>query len=155
MSLLKQVSGIVKKTIDRPSWHEYFMSIALLTSTRSPCHRLHVGCVIVKNNSILSTGYNGFIAGAEHNSIMCEGHEVATIHAEQNAIAQCAKNGVNICGATAYITHFPCINCFKVMIASGIKNIYYNEVYDNKNNEIVIRLANENSIQVLNLNKKK
>lgn len=152
MSLSSKISNIAKLTVNRPSWHDYFMSIALLTSTRSPCERLHVGCVIVKDKSILSTGYNGFIAGAKHNSIMLDGHEVGTIHAEQNAIAQCAKNGVNILNATAYITHFPCINCFKVMIASGIKTMYYNEVYDNKNNDIVIRLANENNINLKKIN---
>ena len=89
------------------SWDDYFSSLSLLISSRSPCHRLHVGCVLVNEKRVLSTGYNGFLPGAEHKSVVKNNHEQATVHAEQNAISYAAKNGVCIKGSTAYITHYP------------------------------------------------
>ena len=80
-------------------------------------------------------GYNGFLAGTDHTSIVRWGHEQATIHAEINAITDAAKRGVSIDGAVAYITHYPCINCFKALASSGIKKIYYS--IDYKNDPIV------------------
>ena len=115
----------------RISWTEYFSELAKLVSKRSPCERLHVGCVLVKENRIISTGYNGFLPGAEHTSIVLDGHEQATVHAEQNAISDCAKRGVCTEGAQAYITHYPCVNCFKVLVAAGVKEIYYLDDYRN------------------------
>ena len=97
------------------SWDEYFISTALLLSCRSSCKRLHVGSVIVKNNRIISGGYNGFLPGAPHTSIIVDNHEIATVHSEQNAIADCANRGVSVKDATIYITHFPCVNCAKII----------------------------------------
>ena len=114
---------------ERITWDEYFMKVAHLISCRSSCNRLHVGCVIVVNNRIISAGYNGFLSGAEHKSVIRDGHEQATVHAEQNAIADCAERGVSTRNATCYITHYPCINCAKILAASGIKTIKYNESY--------------------------
>ncbi len=122
----------------RISWQEYFSELARLVSKRSPCHRLHVGCVLVKHNHIISTGYNGFLPGAAHESIVMDGHEQATVHAEMNAVADCARRGVSVDGATAYITHYPCINCFKALVAAGVKEVFYLEDY--KNNAIVEKL---------------
>jgi len=122
------------KTSGRIDWHDYFMSTALLISSRSPCERLHVGCVLVKNNRIISAGYNGFLSGAEHKSIVEHSHEQATVHAEQNCISDCAKRGVATEGAIAYITHYPCINCFKILVAGGIKKIIYLDDYKNDPN---------------------
>jgi dCMP deaminase len=119
----------------RPSWDEYFKQIALVTSTRSPCERLHVGCVLVQNNRIVSQGYNGFLPGGTHTSIIRDGHEQATVHAEQNAIADCAKRGVSCSDCTAYITHYPCIICTRLLLASGIKHIKY--VHDYRNDSLV------------------
>ena len=116
---------------NRPDWDEYFKSIVTLTATRSPCDRLQVGCVLVKNNRIISQGYNGFIRGTPHKSIVRDGHEQATIHAEQNAIADCANRGTSCDGSTAYITHYPCINCCKILMASGIEEIKYINNYKN------------------------
>ncbi len=130
----------------RISWVEYFSELARLVSKRSPCHRLHVGCVVVKDKHIVSTGYNGFLPGAEHISIVVDGHEQATVHAEQNCIADCARRGVSMDGADVYITHYPCINCFKGLVASGVKGIYYLENY--RNSPIVEALAS-NSLVVL------
>ena len=104
---------------ERISWDDYFMKAATLASIRSPCERLKVGCVLVKNNRLISMGYNGFLAGTDHRSIIRWGHEQATIHAEINAITDAAKRGVSIDDAVAYITHYPCINCFKALASSG------------------------------------
>ena len=117
--------------MDRPSWDDYFKQICLVTKTRSPCERLQVGCLFVKDNRIISQGYNGFLPGCPHQSIVRDNHEQATVHAEQNAIADCAKRGVQCLGSTAYITHYPCIICCRMLIASGIKEIKYIEDYKN------------------------
>ncbi len=129
----KIISDIINKPHDRIDWDDYFISTALLISCRSSCERLHVGCVLVKNNRIISAGYNGFISGAPHNSIVVDNHEQATVHAEMNAVSDCAMRGVNTNGAIAYITHYPCINCFKILISAGIKTIKYLNDYKNDN----------------------
>lgn len=118
---------------DRASWDEYFMSIAQVVATRSTCDRKFVGAVIVRNKTILSTGYNGSIRGLPHCSevghMMEDGHCVATIHAETNAILQAARNGVMIEGASIYVTASPCWNCFKQLANAGIMRICYGEFY--------------------------
>jgi len=121
--------------LNRPSWDDYFTQIVQVTSKRSPCERLQVGCLIVRDNRIISQGYNGFLPGCLHVSIVRNGHEHATIHAEQNAVADCAKRGVSCDGATAYITHFPCIMCCRLLLASGIIHIKY--LNDYKNDSLV------------------
>jgi dCMP deaminase len=115
----------------RPSWDEYFKEIVQVTAKRSPCHRLQVGCLLVKDNRIVSQGYNGFLPGCEHYSIVRDGHEQATVHAEQNAISDCAKRGVSCEDCTAYITHYPCIICCRILLAAGIKHIKYINNYHN------------------------
>ena len=122
---------------ERPSWHEYFKNIVLYTSTRSSCNRLKVGCILVKDNRIISQGYNGFLSGHPHESIVVHDHEISTIHAEQNAIIDCAKRGVSCNESIAYISHFPCINCVKMLVQSGIKELYY--VHDYKNDTETIK----------------
>ena len=137
---------------ERPNWDTYFKKIALVTKERSPCERLQVGCVLVKDNRIVSQGYNGFLPGCPHKSVVRNNHEQATVHAEQNAIADCAKRGVSCKGATAYITHYPCIICTRLLLASGIKEIKYIELY--KVDELVYRFAYQcgvNLIKLLNL----
>jgi dCMP deaminase len=125
------------------------MSIALLASCRSSCDRLKVGSVIVKDHRIISMGYNGFIAGTPHNSIVSEGHEQATVHSEINAITDCAKRGVCLDDSIIYITHYPCINCFKCIASCGIKTIIYMDDY--KNNPIVETLAEDSGIIIVKL----
>ena len=120
----------------RPDWNEYFKNIVLCTAERSPCTRLHVGCILVKDNRIISQGYNGFLANHPHVSVIENGHEIATIHAEINAIIDCAKRGVNCNDSIAYITHYPCINCVKTLVQAGVKKIYY--INDYKNNKELI-----------------
>lgn len=117
----------------RVSWEQYFMNIAKEAATRSTCDRKHVGAVIVRDRTILSTGYNGSIRGMPHcdevGHLMENGHCVATIHAETNAILQAAKNGVMIDGGELFITASPCWNCFKMLANAGIKKVYYGEFY--------------------------
>jgi dCMP deaminase len=117
----------------RASWDEYFMSIAQVVATRSTCPRKYVGAVLVRNRTILSTGYNGSIRGMPHCSdvghMMEDNHCVATIHAEANAIIQAARNGVMIEGAGCYVTASPCWNCFKQLANAGIQRIVYGEFY--------------------------
>lgn len=131
---------------DRPTWNEYFCEIVCATSRRSPCHRLQVGCILVKDNRIISQGYNGFLPGCPHRSIVRDGHEQATVHAEQNALCDCAKRGVSCDGSTAYITHYPCVICIRLLLASGISNIYY--INDYKNDELVELLCNQKGVNI-------
>jgi len=121
---------------DRPTWDEYFIQMATLASTRSPCERLHVGCILTKDSRVISQAYNGYLPGCPHEQILAVGpdnksHEMATVHAEQNAITDCAKRGVSCANSTAYITHYPCINCMKMLCAAGIKDIKYSNDYYN------------------------
>ena len=133
MPLRSTVKKKKEMTKERVSWETYFMNIAKEVSTRSTCDRKHVGAVIVRDKTLLSTGYNGSIKGLPHcNEAGCEmvdGHCIRTSHAEANAIVQAAKNGVKIDGSEIYVTASPCYNCFKLIANSGIKIIFYNELY--------------------------
>src|SRR5579871_1699519 len=117
----------------RASWDRYFMDIAKVVASRSTCPRKFVGAVIVRDRTILSTGYNGSIRGMPHctevGHMMEDGHCVATIHAESNAILQAAKNGVTIGGAACYVTASPCWSCFKQIANAGLRRIVYGEFY--------------------------
>lgn len=119
--------------MDRISWDQYFMNVARVVSSRATCPRKYVGAVIVRDRTILSTGYNGSIRGLPHcdeAGHMMEGnHCVATIHAEMNAVIQAARNGVRIEGAAIYITASPCWSCFKALANAGITRICYGEFY--------------------------
>ena len=134
----------------RPTWEQYFSNLTHLTATRSPCEKLQVGCILVNDNRIVAQGYNGYLPGAKHEQKLRNGHEIATVHAEQNAIADCAKRGVSCLGATAYITHYPCINCMKILCASGISEIKYSNDY---NNDILIKyFAHQSNVKIVKLN---
>ncbi|PNU19552.1 cytidine deaminase [Geothermobacter hydrogeniphilus] len=127
--------------MQRPSWDQYFMDIATLVASRSTCLRRQVGAVMVKGKNILATGYNGTPSGITHCSVTgClreqlkvpsgERHELCRgLHAEQNAIIQAARHGINIDGATLYCTHSPCIICSKMLINAGIRQIVYQVGY--------------------------
>jgi dCMP deaminase len=127
---------------ERPSWEQYFLTITRQVAERSTCKRAKVGAVIVRDKNILATGYNGAPAGLAHcTEVGCLIYEsktpsgdieencYRTIHAEINAIAQAAKNGVSIRDAAIYVTHTPCIHCMKVLINTGIKQIFYERDY--------------------------
>jgi dCMP deaminase len=136
----------------RASWDEYFMNIARVVATRATCDRKHVGAVVVREKTILSTGYNGSIRGLPHCSeaghMMEEGHCVRTVHAEANAIIQAAKNGVAIDGATVYTTASPCWPCFKLIANSGAQRIVFGEFYrDNR----IFEYAQQLGIELVSL----
>lgn len=135
--------------MERPSWNEYFKEIVLATLKRSPCERLKVGCLLVLDNRIISQGYNGFLPGCPHTSIIRNNHEQATVHAEQNAICDCAKRGVSCNGAVAYISHFPCLICARLLLASGITKIFY--VYDYKNDVLVDIFCKQKNVEIIQL----
>ncbi len=124
-------------TPPRPSWDEYFMDIAFTVATRSTCDRAHVGAVLVRDRRILATGYNGAPAGLPHcdeaGHLMIDGHCVRTLHAEQNAIIQAALHGINTEGATAYVTHQPCLTCAKMIINAGVRRVVYAGNYPDEN----------------------
>ncbi|MBZ4219544.1 MAG: dCMP deaminase family protein [Chlorobium sp.] len=145
----------------RLGWHEYFMSVADLISRRATCTRGHIGAVIVRENSILSTGYNGAPSGLPHcNDSNCriyrsihpdgtvEENCVNAIHAEINAIAQAAKHGVSIKDSDIYITASPCIHCLKVLINVGIKTIYYAKPYKIEHIDELLRLSGIRLVQI-------
>lgn len=119
----------------RPSWDEYFMATAVLLASRSNCERLNVGCVIVtggsRRNRIVAAGYNGWLPGTPHVSRVRDNHEMSTVHAEQNAVADAARRGSSVEGCTAYVTHYPCINCAKILAAAGIAEVKYHIDYNN------------------------
>jgi len=136
----------------RVDWHTYFMNIARQAATRSTCDRKNVGAVIVRDKTILSTGYNGSIRGMPHcddvGHLMEGGHCVATVHAEANAIIQAAKNGVRIEDAEIYTTASPCWNCFKLIANAGIRTIYYGEFYRDHRS---IEIAGQVEIRLIDL----
>jgi dCMP deaminase len=137
----------------RPSWDEYFMATATLIASRSNCERLNVGCVVVtagaRKNRIVAAGYNGWLPGTPHVSRLRDNHEQATVHAEQNAIADAARRGSSVDGCTAYVTHFPCINCAKILAAAGIAEVKYREDYNN--DPLVTSVLDDAGVKVIKL----
>ncbi|HJF20312.1 MAG TPA: ComE operon protein 2 [Enterococcus columbae] len=119
----------------RIPWPQYFMAQAVLLSLRSTCTRLEVGATLVKDRRIIAGGYNGAVGGdnhcIDHGCYVVEGHCIRTIHAEMNALLQCAKLGISTKDAEIYVTHFPCIHCTKAILQAGIKKIYYLHDYHN------------------------
>jgi len=138
--------------VQRLGWDEYFMSIARVVASRSTCDRRHVGAVLVRDRTILSTGYNGSIRGMPHcddvGHMMENGHCVATIHAEANAIIQAARNGVKIDGATVYVTASPCWNCFKMLANAGVSRVVFGEFYGD---ERIVDVASRIGIELVEL----
>uniref|UniRef100_A0A7C3J6W4 dCMP deaminase family protein n=1 Tax=candidate division WOR-3 bacterium TaxID=2052148 RepID=A0A7C3J6W4_UNCW3 len=149
----------------RPSWDEYFMEITKLVASRATCLRRKVGAIIVKDRHILSTGYNGPPKGVKHcdelggclrdklNIPSGERMELSrAVHAEQNAIIQAAKLGINIEGADMYVTNQPCFICAKMIINAGIKRVIINEGYPDKYAYEILKEAN---VELIVLNEKK
>lgn len=122
----------MKKRID---WDQYFMVQATLLASRSTCKRLSVGAVLVRDKRIIAGGYNGSVSGDDHcideGCYLRDGHCVRTIHAEMNAILQCARFGMSTDGASLYVTDFPCLQCTKSLLQAGIKEINYIRNYHN------------------------
>lgn len=118
---------------DRASWDSYFMALARQVATRATCDRKHVGAVIVRDRTVLSTGYNGSLPGRPHcddvGHELVDGHCVATVHAETNAVAQAARTGVRIDGATCYTTASPCWPCYRLLVSAGVVRVVFDEFY--------------------------
>ncbi len=136
----------------RVSWNRYFMNLALQAATRSTCPRKHVGAVIVRDKTILSTGYNGSIRGADHcteaGCLMEGDHCVRTVHAEANALVQAARHGIRLEGAEIYVSASPCFACFKLIANAGITTIFFGELY---RDEKVLHFAAEAGIRMIHL----
>jgi dCMP deaminase len=143
----------------RPSWDEYFMSLAELVAKRSTCLRRQVGAALVNDKHILTTGYNGAPRGIQNclELGIClrqemkvpssERHELCRgSHAEQNAITQASYHGVQIRGATLYCTHMPCIICTKMIINAGIKRIVFKNFYPD---DLAVQMLNESKIELV------
>ncbi|MFA6910096.1 MAG: cytidine/deoxycytidylate deaminase family protein [Candidatus Cloacimonadaceae bacterium] len=142
----------------RPSWQQYFMKMAFLVSTRSTCLRRAVGAALVRDNQLISTGYNGSPKGSPHcaetgclreqNNIPSgEKHELCRgVHAEQNAIIQAAINGSSTRGAILYCTHQPCSICAKMIINAEIKTVYIANSYPD---ELATNLFRESGIEMI------
>lgn len=142
----------------RPTWDQYFVDITILVATRSTCLRRQVGALLVKGRNILATGYNGTPSGIRHcEETGClrerlkvssgERHELCRgLHAEQNAIIQAARHGVNIDGSTLYCTTMPCIICTKMLINAGINRIVYVEGYAD---ELAREMVEESGIEIV------
>lgn len=119
----------------RIPWNQYFMAQAQLLAMRSTCERLKVGATIVRDKRVIAGGYNGSVSGDVHcideGCYVVDEHCVRTIHAEMNAILQCAKFGIPTQGVAVYVTHFPCLQCTKMLLQAGISQIYYLKDYRN------------------------
>jgi len=141
----------------RPAWDDYFMKITGVVSERATCVKRSVGAIIVKDNRILSTGYNGAPKGMKHcGEVGCirkemnvpsgQRHELCRgLHAEQNAIVQAAWHGVKIEGGTMYCTYQPCVICVKMMLNAGIKRLVYSGSYPD---ELAMKMIQESGLAV-------
>lgn len=137
----------------RASWDHYFMRIAEEVASRATCDRKHVGAVLVRDKSILATGYNGSIRGLPHcddvGHLMIDNHCARTVHAEANAIAQAARHGARVDGATAYVTATPCWGCFRLLVNAGIARVVYGDDY--RVDEQVVQAAAALNIELVRL----
>lgn len=135
---------------ERISWDEYFMLQAVALASRSTCQRLSVGAVLVRDKRLIASGYNGSVGGDDHcldvGDLIVDGHCIRTIHAEQNALLQCAKYGVPVDGAEVYVTDFPCANCTKMLLQAGIKKINYLRNYNN--DDFAMHLINLKGVEL-------
>ncbi len=134
----------------RPTWDEYFLKLAMLASERATCPRMHCGCVLVRDRFVLATGYNGALPGQPHcdeaGCLIVDNHCVRTNHAEINALVQAAIHGINIKGATAYITNMSCTTCAKALIAAGIKRVV---VFSDFHDTLATQFYSENGVEIV------
>ncbi len=136
----------------RPSWDEYFLKLAMLASERATCPRMHCGCVLVKDRFVLATGYNGSLPGQPHcddaGCLVVDNHCVRTNHAEINALTQAATHGVNLKGATAYITNMSCTTCAKALIAAGIIRVV---VFSDFHDTLAVKFYTDSGVEIVKL----
>jgi dCMP deaminase len=128
------ISEAIKPPSDgRQPWADYFIQLAELVGSRATCDRLKVGAVFTRDNRVLCTGYNGALPGrphcTDHGCLVVDNHCVATVHAETNALAQAAQHGVTLHDSWLYVTHLPCLACYKIVLAAGCSRVYYKQWY--------------------------
>ena len=138
----------------RPEWNDYFIDIAHTVATRSTCDRAEVGALLVREKRILTTGFNGSPAHLQHcdevGHLMINGHCVRTTHAEANAIIQAALHGISTKDSICYVTHFPCLNCVKMLINAGITQIFYRSDY--RIDEQALEFLKTAGVEVIRIN---
>lgn len=145
-----------KEQKPRQSWNQYFMKLAKLAAERSTCDRANVGAVLVnKENRVVATGYNGSVGRKtphcnDVGHAMRDDHCIATLHAELNCISYCAKEGIPVKDCVIYVTHFPCLNCTKAIIQSGITKVYYEVGY--RMDDFALYLLDINGIEYVQVN---
>ncbi|WP_304651703.1 ComE operon protein 2 [uncultured Ligilactobacillus sp.] len=141
----------------RIPWDQYFMLQAVLLSLRSTCTRLSVGAILVRDQRMIAGGYNGSVSGDKHciddGCYMVDGHCLRTIHAEMNAVLQCAKFGIPTDGAELYVTDFPCLQCTKMLLQAGVKKIYYLRNYNNDPYALELLKLKEVALEQVKLDK--
>lgn len=132
---------------ERPTWDDYFIEMARLVARRATCPRRRVGAVLVREVAgtprVIATGYNGAVRGAPHcddvGCLLVDGHCVRTVHAELNALLQCAVSGVSSLGSTMISTDFPCVSCAKAMVQAGVVRLVYLAPYPDPHSAEVLR----------------
>lgn len=136
----------MKPAGSRASWPEYFSLMSVLASTRSTCTRRAVGAVLVREQRIIATGYNGSPSGQPHctdvGCLIDNGHCTRTIHAELNAILQCARYGIATQGVDLYCTDLPCRYCARALVQANVKTVFYLRSYDSQETIELMRAAN-------------
>lgn len=141
----------------RIPWDQYFMLQAVLLSLRSTCTRLSVGAILVRDQRMIAGGYNGSVSGDKHciddGCYMADGHCLRTIHAEMNAVLQCAKFGIPTDGAELYVTDFPCLQCTKMLLQAGVKKIHYLRNYNNDSYALELLKLKEVALEQVKLDK--
>ena len=141
----------------RIPWDQYFMLQAVLLSLRSTCTRLSVGAILVRDQRMIAGGYNGSVSGDKHciddGCYMVDGHCLRTIHAEMNAVLQCAKFGIPTDGAELYVTDFPCLQCTKMLLQAGVKKIQYRRNYNNDPYALELLKLKEVALEQVKLDK--
>lgn len=137
-------------TRNRIPWTQYFMTQALVIAQRSTCNRALVGNVLVKDNRIIATGYNGSPYGQAHcddvGHQLVDGHCVRTIHSEINSLLQCASNGISTQNSEIYVTHYPCYYCSKALVQAGVRKVNY--VYDYRVDPLSEKLFKDTGVVV-------
>ncbi|NMP22594.1 deoxycytidylate deaminase [Sulfobacillus harzensis] len=138
----------------RASWSDYFLEMSLLVATRSTCPRRQVGAVLVRDQRVIATGYNGAPHGQPHctevGCLMENGHCVRTIHAELNALLQCARYGIATQGVDLYCTDMPCRYCARALVQAGVERIFYLRPYESPETE---QLTAERGLQLIQLDR--
>jgi dCMP deaminase len=118
---------------ERPGWHAYFMAMAELAASRGTCPRRRVGAVLARGERVIATGYNGSLRGQPHctdvGCLLVDGHCRRTVHAEMNALLQCALHGSSSLGTICYTTSFPCLDCAKALAQAGVVRVIYRDAY--------------------------